>query len=239
MTDVTDGAAPRHPSQTLARALDLLDALREGPRDLKGLQGKLGLSRSTVHRLASLLVERQLLALTDRRYRLGPALIHLGFKAGEQRDLIDVARPILAELAAETDDAANLAVRDGDEIVYVAQIPGRRRVTVRHSVGDRNLVAETALGMALLVDADAATRARVFQDRPWPVVEGCVLHRDDGADRICCIAAPIRDVSGVVVAALSLSSTPQYMDDARMRALSLRVRAAAERISTELGFGDL
>lgn len=238
MRDTPDRAMTRPPSQTLTRALDVLDVLSDGPCDLKGLQARLGLTRSTAHRLASLLAERQLLARTDGRFRLGPALIRLARKAGEQRDLIGVARPLLAELAAETEDAVNLAVRDGDEIVYVAQVPGRRRIVVRHSVGDRNLVAETALGRALLSDASEATQARVFPGWPWPVAEGCVLHREDGADRICCIAAPIRDASGQVVAALSLSSTPQYMDAARMAALSPRVRAVASRISAELGFAD-
>jgi DNA-binding IclR family transcriptional regulator len=235
MTDMAKIAS----SQTLARAMDLLDVLREGPRDLKGLQTRLGLSRSTVHRLASLLVDRQLLAVTDRRYRLGPGLIHLGFKAQEQRDLITIARPFLADLTTETEEATNLAVRDGDEIVYVAQVPGRRRVAVRHSVGDRNLVAGTALGRALLTDVDAAARTRLFRDTVWAFVEGCVLHREEGGDRICCIAAPIRDASGTIVAALSLSSTPQYMDADRMRVLSPRVRAAAAGVSMELGFGDL
>lgn len=225
-------------SQTLVRAMDLLDALREGPRDLKGLQAKLGLSRSTVHRLASLLVDRQLLAVTDRRYRLGPGLIHLGFKAQEQRDLITIARPFLADLTAETEEATNLAVRDGDEIVYVAQVPGQRRVAVRHSIGDRNLVADTALGRALLADVGKVQLKRMFLDTSWAFVEGCVLHREDGRDHICCIAAPIREASGAIVAAISLSSTPRYMDPDRMRRLSPRVRAAAASISVELGFGE-
>lgn len=209
-------------SQTLARAIDLLEALQDGPADLKGLQARAGLTRSTAHRLASLLTDRQLIVADGRRYRLGPGLIHLGFKAAERRDLITLARPILAALTAETDEATNLAIREGDEILYVAQAPGRRRIVVRHRVGDRNLVAATALGRAMMGDANT--------------VSGCVFHLDDGGDRIRCIAAPIRDASGAIIAALSLSSIPQYMDEARMADLAPRVLAAAATISVELGY---
>jgi DNA-binding IclR family transcriptional regulator len=230
--------APHGSSQALTRAIDLLEALRSGPRDLKSLQAELGLSRSTVHRLASPLIERQMVVAENRRFHLGPALIHLGSRAGQQRDLIGIARPILADLTAKTEDSTNLAVRDGDEIVYVAQVPGRRRVCVRHRIGDRNAVVATALGRALMVDADAATWSRLFPgETPGsPATSGCLFHLEPDGDQIRCIGAPIRDVSGAIVAAVSLSSIPQYMDEARMYALARSVQDAARRISAELGF---
>jgi DNA-binding IclR family transcriptional regulator len=205
-------------SQTLARAIDVLDALRRGPLDLKTLQERVGLTRSTAHRLAKLLAERNLISLESRRYRLGPALLYLGARARERRDLISVSLPFIDALAAETDDAVNLAIRDGDEIIYIAQAPSRRRVAVRHRVGDRNTVGATALGRALMLDADAATQLRLFQNQtPSSVApHGCVLHLESQGDEIRCVAAPIRDASGTIVAALSLSSIPQYMDSDRL-----------------------
>lgn len=224
-------------SQTLTRAIDILEALSEGPADLQALQARTGLTRSTAHRLANLLVHRRLVSGDGKIYRLGSGLIYLGFKSGERLDLIDVARPVLAQLATETDDAANLAVRDGDEIIYVAQAPSRRRVVVRHRVGDRNQVAATALGRALLLDDGGAWRS-LFprEDYALNSARGHVEHHDDGGDCIRCLAAPIREVSGRIVAALSLSSLPEYMDDARMTALAARVRQAAAEISLALGY---
>ncbi len=225
-------------SQTLARAIDVLEALRQGPLDLKTLQSRVGLTRSTAHRLAQLLVERNLVVVESRRYRLGPRLLYLGARAMERRDLITVATAAMDALAAETDDAVNLAIRDGDEIIYVAQAPSRRRVAVHHRVGDRNAVMATALGRALMLDADSATWRKLFptEDLTCLTAQGCVHHLEDGADGIRCIAAPVRDASGSIIAALSLSSIPQYMDEARMERLTPRVRDAARTVSAELGF---
>ncbi|NQE63050.1 IclR family transcriptional regulator [Caulobacter sp. RHG1] len=232
-----EDAGPESTSQTLARAIDILDALREGPADLQALQARTGLTRSTTHRLANLLIHRRLVTGDGKIYRLGAGLIYLGFKSGERLELVDVARPVLAQLSAETDDAVNLGVRDGDEIIYLAQAPSRRRVVVRHQVGDRNQVAETALGRALLLDDGDMWRA-LFprEDYALNSDRGHVEHYDDGGDRIRCLAAPIREVSGGIVAALSLSSLPEYMDDARMAVLAERVREAAAEISLALGY---
>jgi len=237
LPEVLPGQTTERSSRTLARAIDVLDALRDGPLDLKGLQGRIGLTRSTAHRLAQLLVERDFVAFQNRRYRLGPRLIALGARAAERQDLIAVARPIIDALAALTEEAVNLAIRDGDEITYVAQAPSRRRIAVRHRVGDRNLVSATALGRALMIDADQPTWNRFFpgEARSTGETGGCVFHFEDGGDLVRCIAAPIRDASGVIVAALSLSSIPQYMDEARMIALAPCVLSKAEQISARLG----
>ena len=70
-------------SQTLLRGLDVIDALVPGPLSLNELSDRLGLTRSTTHRLASALVDRRLLSFRPREgYTLGPKLIELGYAAG-------------------------------------------------------------------------------------------------------------------------------------------------------------
>lgn len=227
-------------SQTLLRALDILDAARNGPIALTELERRLGLTRSTAHRLASALVERRLLTHDSRKgYRLGPKLMNLGFQARESTSLAVVAQPVLDDLALRMDDAANLAVRDGDDVVYIARSPSRRRVAVRHQVGDRNRVGLTALGRALLIDAPPAAWAAQFpgEDQQAAKAAGVGRHFDEAGDCIRCVAAPIRDASGAIVAALSLSSIPQYMTEARMDQASQEVVQAADTISRRLGWG--
>ncbi len=119
----------------------------------------------------------------------------------------------------------------------------------RHWVGDRNRMRDTALGRALLIDAPPEQWAALFAEDPdTPQAAafrrdmeaarrtGHALHLEDGGDSIRCIAAPIRDASGAIVAAISLSSVPQYMDEARMTELTPRVVAAALEIGMALGF---
>jgi DNA-binding IclR family transcriptional regulator len=137
----------------------------------------------------------------------------------------------------------------GQDVLYVAQVPGRRRLEIRHRVGDRNRIRDTALGRALMLDETPARWAGLFAEDPASAEAsaflrdmetargtGYALHLEDGGDSIRCIAAPIRDASGAIVAALSLSSVPQYMDLARMTALAPRVVEAALEIGQALGF---
>jgi DNA-binding IclR family transcriptional regulator len=234
------GGKPERSSQTLTRALDILDAVRGGPISLPDLERQLGLSRSTVHRLATALVERRLLSHDPRKgYRLGARLMDLGFLAHEATDLATVAQPTLDAISQRTDDATNLAIRDGDDVVYIARSASRRRVVVRHRIGDRNRITDTALGRALLLDAPADVWAEYFAlEELKPAIEDrFTRHVDADGDRICCIASPIRDASGAIVAALSLSSIPQYMTSERLEQAGQCVIAGADTISRQLGWG--
>lgn len=236
-------------SQTLLRGLDVIDAVREQPLTLAQLTERLGLNRSTVHRLASALVERGYLRLLPRGgYMLGPKLLELGYAAGQQLDLPRVARAELEALAEETGDTVHLGVFDGDEALYLDKVPGRRRVEIGSRVGDRHSLLSTGLGKALLLDETPEQwRARFGRGQlasfpAWAeamrgyAVAGCALDLEENEDRIRCVAAPVRDASGRIIAAISVSSAAQYMDDARMAELSKRVPQTADAISRALGW---
>lgn len=119
-----DGAAGTG-SQTLMRGLDVIEAVSERAMNLIELAERLRLARSTVHRLASALVERSYLTFTPRAgYRLGPRLLELGGRAGAQSDVVQVARPHLDGLAAASADAVHPAVTDGAQVLHVDEAPG-------------------------------------------------------------------------------------------------------------------
>lgn len=240
-------------SQTLLRGLDVLEAIADGPVALAELANHLGLTRSTTHRLANALVERRYLSFTPRLgYQFGPKLLELGFLAQQQADVVQIARPHLEALAASSEDTVHLGIVDGDQALYLDKIPGRRRVDISSRVGDRQPLTSTGLGKALLLDERPA-RWKALYDRDnanghaleWPVwLERMTSYAEarraydleENEDQIRCVAAPIRDASGKLVAALSVSSAAQYMADARMEALSEDVLATAEAISAELGW---
>lgn len=85
---------------------------------------------------------------TNRRYALGPRLIRLGESAS--RLLGTWARPYLARLVDETGETANMALLDGDEVVYVAQVPSKHSMRMFTEVGRRVLPHSTGVGKALL-----------------------------------------------------------------------------------------
>ncbi len=241
-------------SQTLQRGLDLLDQVIDGPIKLADLSERMGLTRSTTHRLANAMVERGFLTFLPREgYQLGPKLLQLGFLAQSQADLVQIARPHLEALAAASEDVVHLGRLDGDQALYLDKIPGRRRVEISSRIGDRHPLTSTGLGKALLMDdpegnwrrlfdADQAAGTHAVAYDGWLermrgyVAAGRAFDLEENEDQIRCVAAPIRAASGAIVAAISLSSAAQYMDDDRMAALSDDVRAAAHKVSADLGW---
>src|SRR3546814_3842032 len=91
----------------------------------------MGLTRSTTHRLATALIDRGFLIFMPRKgYRLGPKLLHLGFIAQSQVDLIQIARSYIEALAARTGDTVHLGRLDTDRAPSLAKISWRRRVEI-------------------------------------------------------------------------------------------------------------
>lgn len=241
-------------SQTLHRGLDLLDQVIDGPIKLADLSERMGLTRSTTHRLANAMVERGFLTFLPREgYQLGPKLLQLGFLAQAQADVVQIARPHLETLAAASEDTVHLGRLDGDQALYLDKIPGRRRVDISSRIGDRHPLTSTGLGKALMLDESETGWQRAFDSERvagihsadyglWLdrmkdyAAQGRSFDLEENEDQIRCVAAPIRDASGAIVAAISLSSAAQYMDDARMQALSMQVRDTAHRISADLGW---
>lgn len=224
-------------SQTLHRGLDILEAVAAGCASPAQIAERLSLSRSTTYRLAALLAERGHLNTGDRGYQLGPRMFALGASAARAVNLPRLAQPILEGLTRDTGDAANLGVRDGDEVIYVAQSPGTRRLVVRHGVGARNRLRQTAMGQALMLDtAHGADETPEWRDAMRQArASGLGFHRDEFGDAIVCIAAPVRNVAGEIVAALSLSTIAQYLDDGRLERIRVLVAEAGMALSRRIG----
>ncbi len=160
-TSPATATAPTGGVQSLERAFDLLERMADagGEVGLSELSGSSGLPLPTIHRLMRTLVAcgyvRQ---QPNRRYALGPRLIRLG--ESSSRLLGTWARPHLARLVEESGETANMALLDGDEVVYVAQVPSRHSMRMFTEVGRRVLPHSTGVGKALLANTpDAEVRA--------------------------------------------------------------------------------
>jgi DNA-binding IclR family transcriptional regulator len=256
--DHEEGAAPaaKAPSgsQTLFRGLDVLEVVADGPLGLADLAARLGLTRSTTHRLAAGLVERRYLTFVPREgYSLGPKLLELGYQAREQLDIVRVARPYLEALAAYSEDTVHLGVLDGSAALYLDKIPGSRRISISSRVGERHPLTTTGLGKALLLDADETRWREQFQleagkskdktlQDAWVArmqqyaKSGHAYDLEENEDRVRCVASAVRGADGRIMAAISVSSAAQYMDEARMEALSHKVRQICAEISREVGW---
>jgi DNA-binding IclR family transcriptional regulator len=241
-------------SQTLFRGLDVIELVAEGPITLGDLADRLGLTRSTTHRLASALADRRYLTFIPRSgYSLGPKLLELGFRVRDELDLPRVAAPQLERLALLTEDTVHLGVLDRGKVLYLDKIAGKRRINISSRVGELQPVSSTGLGKALILDHDEESWTNFFraenasQRTPNALQEwlarmrnyaqgGYAFDLEENEDQVRCVAAPIRDVAGNITAAISVSSAAQYMNDQRMQSLTKDVVETARRISEDLGW---
>jgi DNA-binding IclR family transcriptional regulator len=247
-------------TQTLLRGLAILEAAAADAHDMRAFAAVLGTTRSTTHRLVNSLVQARYLRQTPNGYQLGPKLIELGMIALEQMPLTAVARPHLERLAQATRDTIHLGVRDGDDVLYIDKIPGQRGLEMRSRVGHRMPLASTGIGKALMLDlrpqewealfhasrralASVTFRPESRPDKPVFLhrlvryaAGGFTFDLEENEASIRCVAAPVRDASGAIVAAVSVASTIPYMSLDRMEELVPIVQREARDISEELGW---
>ncbi len=240
-------ASPATASQTLARGLDVLEQVATGGGALGAIAASLGLSRTTVHRLASSLVERRYLNLTPRRgYSLGPKLLELGSMAGEQIALLRAAAPIMEALAEETGDAVLLSVREGSACITAGCIAGRRRLAPRLRVGERADIWRNASGLALLLDADADELTALSKQRAdgadlWGILRvaaesGIVFDGANDDSEIATMTAPVRGADGRIVAALGVAMASPYREEGMSEGARQALLRAGAALSAELGW---
>lgn len=243
-------------TQTLRDGLAVVSAVATGANDLSQVVAATTLSRSKTHRLTQALREARYLRTDDRgKLLLGPALIELGFQALDQTPLVPVTTPILRKLSESVGDTVHLAVEDNGAALYLAKLHGARGVEIRSSVGGRRSLSRTGIGRALLLDAAdrwedqyvadnrAASQSSEAQDVAKFTAKmktfqklGCARDLEENEPGIRCVAAPIRDGSGSIIAAISISSTVMYMGEERMDELCYSVKKAASEASMQFGY---
>lgn len=247
-----DDAKPRA-SQTLLRGLDIIETVAAGVVDIADLAQKTGMTYSTAHRILSALQQRHYVKRDPSGgYALGRKILELGYCAYSQVDLTRLARPILKKLAEKTRDTVHLGCTEQDMVIYLDKVASQRPVEISSRIGACKPLISTGIGKALLLDHSVDDLQVVYQrevhllrDHPtWEAwyqlinnyVQGGYAY-DLGEDEptIRCVAAPVRDSSNRIVAAISVSSTIEHMSPERMQSLIPIVRQAATQISLDLG----
>lgn len=144
--------------QSVERVFDILELMADagGALTLSELANRTELPPPTIHRLLRTLVGKGYVRqLANRRYSLGPRLIRLGDGANKQ--LGQIAGPYLASLVGELQESANMAVLEGDMVLYVAQTPSPHSMRMFTEIGRRAHTHDTGVGKAMLAQLDEQT----------------------------------------------------------------------------------
>lgn len=220
-------------SQSVERALTLVQALADGPQTLDQLAERAGVHKSTVLRLLrSLETYRFVQRDGVRYYRLGTALFDLAHRALEDRDVRRLVEPALRELNAATGHTVHLASLEGGEVIYIDKYESRHNVRMYSRIGKQAPLYCTAVAkvlVAALPDAErreiagsidyvkhtgtTITSARAYLAELAQVADrGYAIDNAEHEDFVHCIAAPIRGTRGEVLAAMSLSVPELVLD---------------------------
>lgn len=254
MADIEDKQEPSvKGTQTLMRALDIMDEVIDGPIRAADLARKLGMSKTTAHRLVQALKSRNYLSVTREGFALGPKLLQLGVLATEQIDYVRVARPFMELLSERTGFCVFVGKREDDYSRHLDRVTGTQRLRVATAPGDRRPIAETGIGKALLLEEDEETLERLYREAKGGKTDqahvdaflkemrqhreqGVVLHDSELGDGVRSIAVPIRDAKGNISIAISIASAAHYLTDELRPGLADQVIRSAELISGAVGY---
>jgi len=211
--------------EALARGLDVLAALGGGSMTLAEVAAAADLARPTARRLLLTLQELGYVRVGDASYSLTPRVLRLGMAYVASQGLWEIARPHLEDLVARTGESSSMAQLDGSDIVYVARVSVPKIIALRVDIGTRFPAARTSQGKVLLaaLGEAAATTALAEPSRSGlppvperPVAElrreltrvraqGWALADEELAPGVRSVAAPVRDGSGAVRAAMNVT----------------------------------
>lgn len=223
---------------------------------ISALAERLGLAKSTVHRLASTLMDAGMLEQNPEtgRYRLGLALFELGSLVRRKIDISLEAKPWLMTLREQTGETVDLSILDHGGVVCVNFLESKKVNRISSGIGLRKPVHCTAEGKALIAFQSPATIERIIGAKlerrtPRTLIDPGELKEELAAVRargyatddeeyelgVRSIAAPIRDDSGNSVAAVGVAGPTQRLTKTRLVGLSRYVTDAAKAISLRLG----
>jgi DNA-binding IclR family transcriptional regulator len=252
-------ATPKYNVPGLERGLKLLQLFDRTHRVLSGaaMARDLGIPRTTAFRLAQTLERLGFLEREGDGFRIGPAVMRLGFEYIASLEITDLARPVLERLRDEAGFSAQLVIRDGRDVVVVMRATSQSMFASNVSVGTRFPAHATILGRAMLCEHSDEDLARLFPERtlksysgstPKTVAELRTLLADDRKrgyvvsegffERgISAIAAPVRDQHARIVAAVSVTLQRASLEPADLRErLIAQVVAAAAEVSHRLNY---
>lgn len=249
--------------QSLERALTLLNVLSEYPDGIQitRLSEQVGLSKSTTHRLLSTLLHMNYVVKDEEteKYKLGFQLIYLSRNILNSIDVIQIAKPFLEKLSQDVNETIHLCMDDKGEVMYIDKIESNQTIRMFSRIGSRAPMYCTGVGKVLLsgmteeayqktvsgMDFVARTPKTITSlealahEVATVKKQGYALDNIENEEGIRCIAAPIYDYQGKIIASFSISGPSNRITMERVQdELVRKIRETALNISRQLGYRE-
>jgi len=243
----------------ISKVLLILEALQNSSvgLGLKAICDATGINKSTAHRFLKHLEREGYLVCTDAgSYLIGPRLAQMSACASRSATLQAVARPILVELWRSTQETVNLGVLDHGTLLYVDVMESSHEFRLVSRIGTRRSLHVAALGKVLTAFLPASEYERVLSSVVFQRVtpktipnmaqlrteldkvrrQGYAVDNEEALLGCRCISAPILNSDRVAIGALSVAGPVARVSPDRVAALAREVKAAANAVSTAMGF---
>ena len=243
------------------KALRVLDRLGDCPGGvgITDLSVALKAPKSTVHRLVTTLEAAGYVFFDPptSKYNLGNRVARLAEQLNHQSSLLTFAMPMLEQLTRECHEASHLAIMQGADVVYVSHEESKEPVRISFGMGHRAPAHCTALGKVFLAGLAESEVLMLYQNQekleqatprtktsPRELLaelavvrkEGIAYDNEEYMTGLRCMAAPIRDFSTRIIAAVSLSMFKHKMTVARRDFFKQALVRASAELSEKLGF---
>ena len=258
MQNDVPGQKPAYPIESVDKALALLLLLRERRvLTVSEASRELGVAASTAHRLLAMLQYRGFVAQdpATKAYTLGPVLTELGLAAVRGMDIRAQARPVMERLVAEVGETVHLGVLRGTDVLFLESVESAKALRVADRTGMTLPAHASAVGKALLACLPVEQLHILYPDDNLPSFRPNTITRRDTLEQVLAavrergyatnadeseagvsgVAAPVRDSTGQVRAALTVSAPTSRLTEEQIAAIAPATMRAAEAISAKLG----
>lgn len=254
--------AGNHEKRMLSSLTNALRILRSYSLDkpsqgITELAASLKLGKSTVHRLVSTLSHEGFLVkdAETQKYRLGFSVLALSGVVTSTLDVYHESLPVVRKLVDTVGETAHIGILEGSDVIYIMKIECNHHVRFLTHVGRRNPLYCTSSGKVLLAHKELpfiqkvienglvkhtantiTDPAQLLQHLQKVKKDGCATSYEELLEGVHSIAAPIRDYTGQVVAAITLVGPKQRMPRSKVPFLIKKVKEAGQEISEKLGY---
>ncbi|HBW38935.1 IclR family transcriptional regulator [Desulfosporosinus sp. BICA1-9] len=244
--------------KSAARVMEVMDVLRNYPDGLTfhELCNELDIPKSSMHELLSTMIERNYLSQSEnKKYCLGFKLIELGLSSLERVNVYQNAKKYMVKLVDLIEETVFMAVCVDDEIVYINKLDCSRSIRTNVTLGDHKPMHCTALGKSFLAFMPVPEIERIVIRRGLPTFtsqtitdhkillkelesvrqRGVAYDNQEIEEGLTCIACPIFDYHGRVVAAISVAAPTERME-LRKKEIEAYLLEHTLQLSAEFGY---
>lgn len=247
--------------QSVDRAFDILEALRdEGEIGLVALSKKVGLNKSTVHRLLNTLIYRDYVNQNseNNKYKLTFKFLEIGNNCLNSLNIVSIAKPHIKKLSDKTNEVVHLVLIEKNEIVYIDKIESNNTIRMHSYIGKRIPIYSTAVGKAYmahltkdeflamwgtmknnfikLTENTIISKENMMKELDNIRDIGFAIDNEENEEGVICVAAPIFNYDESIKYAISISTPEMRIDEDKIKYFGKLVKETAKEISKDLGY---